>query len=252
MWQLYRDGTVALVTGGSRGIGRAIALELAKENVDVIVHYHGNEKKALDVRDEIRRMGRRSIVLKADMRESKEISEMFKTIKQTFGKLDILINNAGIVDDGFLLMMSDQKFMNVLEVNLNGYFKTTKEALRLMIKEQKGVIINVSSTSGMVGQEGQVNYSASKAGIIALTKVTAKEYADKGIRCNAIAPGFINTDMTSSKGDISLVEKFGKYIPLKRFGEPQDVANAVVFLASDKAAYITGKTIVIDGGLISQ
>ena len=252
MWKLFEEKTTALVTGSSRGIGKAIALEFARENVDVVVHYQRNEEKALEVRDEIRAMGRNCIAIQADLQKTEDIVRMFKEIKKEFGHLDILVNNGGIIKDGYLMMMGDESFFSVLDTNLGGCFRVTREALRMMSRQKKGTVINIASTSGIVGQEGQANYSASKAGIIAFSKVVAKEYASHGIRCNAVAPGFIETDMTAAKGGTSLKDKFLDFIPLKRFGSPQDVANTVIFLASEKAGYITGKVITVDGGLINS
>lgn len=251
MWKLFEERKIALVTGSSRGIGKAIALEFARENVDVVIHYQRNKEKALEVRDEIREMGQNSIAIQADLQKTEEIVKMFKEIKKEFGHLDILINNGGIIKDGYLMMMGDDSFWKVVDTNLGGCFRVTREALRMMSRQKKGTIINIASTSGIVGQEGQANYSSSKAGIIAFSKVVAKEYAVHGIRCNVVAPGFIETDMTAAKGGMSLKDKFQKFIPMKRFGNPQDVANAVVFLASEKASYITGKILTVDGGLIN-
>jgi|BioPla2DNA2_1021312.scaffolds.fasta_scaffold11349_7 3-oxoacyl-[acyl-carrier protein] reductase len=250
MWKLFDEGTTALVTGGSRGIGRAIALELARENVDVIINYKSNDAKAFEVRDEIISLGRKCIAIKADMKNSADIKRMFKEIKKEVGHLDILVNNAGVIKDGFLLMMGEESFFNVLDTNLGGCFRVTQEALRLMCSKKRGAIVNIASTSGIVGQQGQANYSASKAGIIAFSKVVAKEYASHGIRCNVVAPGFIETDMTSNKGEKTLKEQYLDFIQLKRFGEAQEVANVAVFLASEKAGYVTGKVLVVDGGLI--
>lgn len=251
MWKLFADGSTALVTGGSRGIGRQIAIELAKQGVDVAVNYNSNEAKALELVTELEGYGVKAIAIKADMCKPDEISEMFKIIKKEFGHLSMVINNAGIIKDGYLMMMSAANFTSVIETNLIGCFRVTQEAIRLMCKQKEGRIVNISSTSGIVGQEGQTNYSASKGGIISFSKAVAKEYAKYNIRCNVVAPGFIDTDMTAAKGSgPSLKDKYMNLIPLKRFGDTQEVANAVLFLLSDQASYITGKVLTVDGGLI--
>ncbi|MCI9138475.1 MAG: 3-oxoacyl-ACP reductase FabG [Lachnospiraceae bacterium] len=251
MGKLFELGTVALVTGAARGLGRAIALEMAKEGADIIVNYCSNEIKALEVKSEIEQIGRKALVIKGDVSNSKDVKDMFKIIKKEFGQLHIVVNNAGIIKDGFLMMMSEKNFFDVLNTNMGGCFRVTQEALRMMCKEKKGSIINISSTSGITGQMGQTNYAASKGAIISFSKSVAKEYASYGIRCNVVAPGFIETDMTEAKGGKSLKETYMDYIPLKRFGEPLDVAKTVVFLASDSAKYITGQVHIVDGGLIN-
>ncbi len=250
MWKLFEEGCTALVTGASRGIGRAITIELARQGVDVVINYRSNEEMAASLQKEIEKMGRRALVIKADMQNANEIKQMFKEIKNQFGHIDILVNNAGMIKDGYLMMMSESSFQKVIDTNLVGCFRVSQEALKMMCSAKKGTIVNIASTSGLVGQEGQANYSASKAGIIAFSKVVAKEYARYGIRCNVVAPGFIETDMTAESGGKSLKEKYMEFIALKRFGEAQEVADAVVFLASERSKYITGKTLTVDGGLI--
>ncbi|AEY67082.1 3-oxoacyl-[acyl-carrier-protein] reductase [Clostridium sp. BNL1100] len=250
MWKLFDEGCTALVTGASRGIGRAIALELARQGVDVVINYRSNEEMAVSLKEEIEEMGRQALIIKADMQNPEEIKQMFKQIKSQFRHIDILVNNAGIIKDGYLMMMSEASFQKVIDTNLLGCFRISQEALKMMCSAKKGVIVNIASTSGIVGQEGQANYSASKAGIIAFSKVVAKEYARYGIRCNVVAPGFIETDMTNDAGGKSLKDKYMDFISLKRFGEPQDIADAVAFLASSRSKYITGKVLTVDGGLI--
>lgn len=251
MWNLFEEGSTALVTGSSRGIGKVIALELAKQGVDIAVNYRKNEEKALELKKEIEALGRKAIVIQADMRSQDEIRKMFKTIKKEFGHLTMLVNNAGMIKDGYLLMMGEDSFTSVVDTNLMGCFRVTQEALKMMCSAKKGTIVNIASTSGIAGQEGQANYAASKGGIIAFSKVVAKEYAKYGIRCNVVAPGFIETDMTASKGNgKSLKEKYMDLVPLKRFGEAQEVADAAAFLLSNRSSYITGKVLTVDGGLI--
>lgn len=251
MEKMFDEGTTALVTGASRGLGRAIAIELAKAGANIIINYCSNEQKALEVKAVIEDHGRKAILVKADVAEPAEVKYMFKVIKKEFGRLDIVVNNAGIIKDGFLMMMSEKNFFDVLNTNIGGCFRVTQESLRMMCKNKRGSIINISSTSGIAGQIGQTNYAASKGAIIAFSKSVAKEYAEYGIRCNVVAPGFIETDMTESKGGKSLKDTYMDYIPLKKFGEPVDVAQMVVFLASDYSKYITGKVHVVDGGLIN-
>lgn len=251
MWNLFEEGSVAIVTGGARGIGRAIALELAAQGANVAVNYRGSVNKAESLKEEIESMGRRALIVQADVRERDDVKKLFKAVKKEFGRLDMLVNNAGIIKDGYLIMMSEESFWSVVETNLGGAFRVTQEALQMMCSARKGSIVNIASTSGVAGQEGQTNYSASKGGIIAFSKAVAKEYAKYGIRCNAVAPGFIETDMTSAKGAAeTLKDKYMDLIPLGRFGSPEDVANAAAFLLSDRSGYITGKVLTVDGGLI--
>lgn len=251
MWSLFEEGSTALVTGSSRGIGRQIAIELAQQGVDVAMNYKNNEAKALELKDEIESLGRRALVIKADMCDRDDVRKMFKIIKKEFGHLTMVVNNAGMIKDGYLMMMSESSFSSVIETNLMGCFRVTQEAIKMMCSAKEGRIANIASTSGIVGQEGQANYAASKGGIIAFSKVVAKEYAKYGIRCNVVAPGFIETDMTAAKGNgESLKDKYTDLIPLKRFGQAKEVADAVLYLLSDYSSYITGKILTVDGGLI--
>lgn len=242
---------VALVTGASRGIGRAVAIELAANGAEVIINYHGNINAAEDVLSEITRSGGRGTIIRADVSNPEEVSLMLAEVKSTFGRLDILVNNAGITRDTLLLRMKSEDWERVLDTNLTGAFNCTKEALKLILKSENGCIINISSVVGQIGNPGQCNYSAAKAGLMGFTKSLARELAGKNIRVNAIAPGFIETDMTSVlSGEIR--DKLMGQIPLGKLGCPEDVANAVLFLVSPAAGYITGQTINVDGGMVMQ
>lgn len=239
---------VAFVTGASRGIGRAIALKMAESGADVAICYSSSEAPAQEVCEEIRAMGRKAQAYRCDVSDYQQCSETVKAIVAEFGKLDILVNNAGITKDNLLLMMKEDEFDRVIATNLKGAFNMTKHAGAHFLKRKQGTIINITSVSGMMGNAGQANYAAAKAGLIGLTKTAAKELAARGITCNAIAPGFIGTDMTeqlSDKQKSAVVEA----IPLKRMGQPEDIANLAVFLASPMAAYITGEVIKVDGGI---
>mgnify|MGYP001244517897 FL=1 len=240
---------VALVTGGSRGIGRAIALELGRRGAHVAVNYVGNEQKAEEVVQELKDLGVQSFKIKANVAEEQEVKEMVKKVVKEFGKLDILVNNAGITKDNLLMRMKVEEFDDVINTNLKGAFLCTKVVTRQMMKQKSGRIINIASVVGVSGNPGQANYVAAKAGVIGLTKTTAKELASRNILVNAIAPGFIQTDMT----DVLTEEQKDAIlsnIPLEKLGEPEDVAKTVCFLASDDAKYITGQTIHVDGGLV--
>lgn len=239
---------VALVTGSSRGIGRQIALALAEEGCHVVINYLGSEDMAQSLAEEIRQKGQKAEICKADVSSWEEASKLVDFTLKAFGRIDILVNNAGITRDNLLLRMSSRDWDAVLHTNLTGVFNCTKLALKPMIKQRWGRIINISSVSGIAGNPGQANYAAAKAGIIAFTKSVAKEVASRNILVNAIAPGFIATDMTESLVQNDQ-EKLVQAIPLGRLGRPEEVAAAAVFLASDKANYITGQTIVVDGGL---
>lgn len=239
---------IALVTGASRGIGREIALELARNGSHVAITYINNEKKAQDLVEEIMSLGFKAIAIKADVSKTGEVEEMIKKVEEEFGTIDILVNNAGVTKDNLLIRMKEDEWQEVMDVNLKGTFLCTKAVARMMMKKRCGKIINITSVVGITGNIGQGNYSASKAGIIGFTKSMARELASRGIRVNAVAPGFIETDMTDVlKEDIK--ENMLKSIPLGRFGTPKDIANAVVFLAGSKSDYITGQVINVNGGM---
>ena len=248
--KLFEEGTIALVTGGSAGIGRAVAIDLAAKGATVVINYNRSREGAEETLNVIREAGGKAAIVKADVSDPDEVDAMFAKIKKHFKKLDILVNNSGVTRDGYLMMMSREAFDTVIKTNLYGCYYCTQGAIRLMCAAKNGgAIVNISSSSGVVGQEGQANYSASKGAIVSFTKTVAKEYARHGIRANVVAPGFIDTRMTQANRKL-LEEKYMQYIPMGRFGEPQEIANVVTFLASDLASYITGKTIVADGGLI--
>jgi 3-oxoacyl-[acyl-carrier protein] reductase len=242
------EGKTALVTGASRGIGRAIALELARQGADVAVNYTRNAEAATQVVAEIEALGRRAVASPADVGDFAQAAALVEATVNALGRLDILVNNAGIIRDTLLLRMQEADWDEVLRVNLKGAFNTGKAAARLMARQRAGRIINISSVSGLMGQVGQANYSASKAGLIGLTKSMARELAGRGVTVNVIAPGFIVTDMTATL-DEALREQLRAFIPLGCFGAAEDVAHAVAFLASDAAAYITGTVLPVDGGL---
>lgn len=242
-------GKNALVTGASRGIGRSIALELAKQGANVAVNYAGSEDKAKAVVEEIKAMGSTAFIVQADVADEASVKSMIKEIVSNFGSLDILVNNAGITRDNLLMRMKEEEFDQVINTNLKGVFVCTKAVTRQMMKQRAGKIVNVASIVGVSGNPGQANYVAAKAGVIGLTKTTAKELASRNIHVNAVAPGFISTDMTDALTDEQQKEMLAM-IPLNKLGEPEDVAKVVRFLASDDANYITGQTIHIDGGMV--
>ena len=243
------DGKIALVTGASRGIGRAIAIAFAKEGATVAVNYAGNNEKAESVVGEIKKIGRDAIAIQGDVTNADSVAAMVKTVTDAFGKIDILVNNAGITRDNLLIKMKEEDWDSVINTNLKGVFLCTKAVSRQMMKQRQGRIVNISSVVGVSGNAGQANYTAAKSGVIGLTKTSAKELAARGITVNAIAPGFIETDMTSTLTE-DVGEQMLKQIPLGRFGSPDDVAQTATFLASEEAAYITGQTIHVDGGMV--
>lgn len=246
---LMLEGKVAVVTGASGGIGRAIAVAFGKAGASVAVHYNGNEAKAAAVKAEIEEAGGKAEIFRCNVADFDACSEFIKSVVKTFGKIDILVNNAGITRDGLIMGMSEDDFDAVLDTNLKGSFNCIRFASRQMMRKKYGRIINITSVSGVAGNAGQANYSASKAGLIGLTKSVAKELASRNITANAIAPGFVKTEMTDVLPD-DVKETAMKQIPLARFAEPEDIANATVFLASDMASYITGQVLLVDGGMV--
>ena len=243
------DGKTALVTGASRGIGRAIALCLAAEGARVAINYAGNVRAAEEVKTAIEAAGGTAILCQADIADSSAVEAMVANVVKEFGTIDILVNNAGITRDALLMRMKDEDFAKVLNTNLKGVFYCTKAVSKLMMKKRSGRIVNMASVVGLVGNAGQTNYAAAKAGVIGFSKSAAKELASRGITVNVVAPGFIGTDMTAGLPE-SVKEKMLTDIPLGRMGEPEDVANAVLFLASDQASYITGQVVNVDGGMV--
>lgn len=238
----------ALVTGASRGIGRSIALQLAEEGYNVAVNYAGSKEKAEAVVEEIKAKGVDSYAIQANVADADEVKAMIKEVVSQFGSLDVLVNNAGITRDNLLMRMKEQEWDDVIDTNLKGVFNCIQKATPQMLRQRSGAIINLSSVVGAVGNPGQANYVATKAGVIGLTKSAARELASRGITVNAVAPGFIVSDMTDALSD-ELKEQMLTQIPLARFGQDTDIANTVAFLASDKAKYITGQTIHVNGGM---
>ena len=242
------EGKTALVTGASRGIGRQIALTLAAQGATVIVNYNGSAAKAKEVVDEITAAGGKAEAVQCNVSDYEKCGELMAQIVKTYGRLDILVNNAGITRDNLLMKMSEEDFDAVIQTNLKGVFNCIKHISRQMLKQRSGRIINISSVSGVLGNAGQANYCAAKAGVIGLTKSAARELASRGITVNAVAPGFIRTDMTDVLSD-AVKAAATEQIPMKHFGETEDVAQAVAFLASDNAKYITGQVLSVDGGM---
>lgn len=242
-------GKTALVTGSSRGIGRAIALALGEQGVNVAVNYAGSEDRAAEVVAELEELGVKAIKIQANVADEADVKAMVKETIDTFGSLDILVNNAGITKDNLLMRMKEAEFDDVIDINLKGTFLCTKAVTRQMMRQRAGRIINIASIVGVSGNPGQANYVAAKAGVIGLTKTTAKELAARNILVNAIAPGFITTDMTDALTE-EQQEAILSTIPLNKLGEPEDIANIVCFLASERAKYITGQTIHVDGGMV--
>lgn len=240
---------VAIVTGGTRGIGRAIALKLADKGANIVINYRNSDKEAEELKSILEGKGVKVLTVKCDISNFEDSKDLMDKCKEVFGKIDILVNNAGITKDTLIMRMKEEDFDNVIDVNLKGTFNCAKHASAIMLKQRFGKIINMTSVVGIAGNAGQVNYAASKAGVIGLTKSLAKELGSRGITVNAVAPGFINTDMTASLSE-KVKEEASKNIPLKRLGDPEDVANLVGFLASDAANYITGQVINVDGGMV--
>lgn len=239
----------AIVTGGSRGIGRAIAVELAKAGVQVAIIYAGNTAAAEETLALVKAQGVQGMMIQCDVADGAAVEAMVKEVKDTFGSIDILVNNAGITRDTLLMRMKETEWQEVLDTNLTGVFHCTRQVSKLMIKQRHGIIINLTSIVGLVGNAGQANYSAAKAGVIGFTKAVAKELASRNIRVNAIAPGFIETDMTAILSDTAK-EDILKTVPMGRMAKPEEVAAVAAFLASEEAKYMTGQVLHVDGGMI--
>ena len=243
------DGEIALVTGGSRGIGRAIALRLAEEGAKVAINYAGNQTAAEEVKAIIEQHGSTAMIVQTDVSDSAAAAEMVARVHEELGGLDILVNNAGITRDTLLVRMKDEDFDAVINTNLKGIYACTKAAAKFMTKQRSGRIVNLSSVVGEIGNIGQTNYAAAKAGVIGFSKAAAKEFAARHVTVNVVAPGFIDTDMTAVLKD-SIREKLIEGIPLGALGKPEHVADAVLFLVSDAASYITGQVLNVDGGMV--
>jgi 3-oxoacyl-[acyl-carrier protein] reductase len=242
-------GKTAVITGASRGIGRAIALKLAKLGANIVVNYRNSEDAVKEVVREIQALGATALAIQCDISSYSDVESMMKKSLEQFGTIDILVNNAGITKDGLLMRMKEEDFDSVIDINLKGAFNCTRHVSAIMLKQRQGRIINISSVSGLTGNAGQVNYSSAKAGILGMTKAVARELASRNVTCNAVAPGYIQTDMTDGLSE-KVKDTIMSTIPLKRLGMPEDVANAVAFLASEEASYITGQVINVDGGMV--
>lgn len=242
------NGKIAVVTGASRGIGKAIAMKFAQLGATVVINYNGSAQKAEEVKQSIIADGGRAVIKQCNVADYDACEAFIKEVIDQFGRIDILVNNAGITKDGLIMRMSEEDFTNVVDVNLKGTFHCIRFASRQMMKQRSGRIINMSSVVGISGNAGQINYAASKAGVIGMTKSAAKELASRGITVNAIAPGYIETDMTNVLSD-KVKEETLKQIPLGRLGQTGDIAAAAAFLASDEAGYITGQVLAVDGGM---
>ncbi len=248
MYNMQLKDKNAIVTGSAQGIGKSIALALAKAGANIVVS-DVNIEEAEKTAKEIEALGRKALAVKCNVADANEVSELVKKTQETFDTIDILVNNAGVTRDNLMMRMEEKDWDLVLDVNLKGAFLLTKAVSRIMMKQRQGRIVNMSSVIGVMGNAGQSNYAASKGGLIAFTKSTAKEFASRNITCNAIAPGFIETAMTAKLTE-EVKENYKKGIPLGRMGSVDDVANAVMFLVSEQASYITGQVLHVDGGLV--
>ena len=248
---MIEAGRVAVVTGGGRGIGRAIAARLAREGANVAVVYRTNDEAAGETAKLVRDAGVGCEVYKADVASSGDVEAVFKKIRDNFGRLDILVNNAGVTRDNIMLRMKEEEFDEVLQTNLKGSYLCTRAVLRSMVRARWGRIVNITSVVGLIGNAGQANYAASKAGVIGFTKSVAREVAQRGITANAVAPGYVETELTGGLSD-SVKDQIRAQIPAGRMGEPEEISDAVAFLAGEGAGYLTGQTISVDGGMVMQ
>lgn len=245
------EGRIAIVTGGGRGIGRAVAVRLGKEGADVAISYRSNDATAQEAAEEVRAAGARCEIFKGDVASPEDVDALFKGVGEAFGPVGILVNNAGVTRDNLMMRMKEEEFDDVLRTNLKGTYLCTRAALRPMIRARWGRIVNVSSVVGLVGNAGQANYAASKAGIIGFTKSVAREVAQRGITANVVAPGYVETELTGSLPD-NVKDQIRGQVPAGRFGEAEEVAEVVAFLAGEGAGYVTGQTVAVDGGMTMQ
>jgi 3-oxoacyl-[acyl-carrier protein] reductase len=248
---MIESGRVAIVTGGGRGLGRAIAVRLAEEGANLAVSYRSNDAAAEEAAEKVRAAGVECELFKGDVSSPEDVEALFKGVSDAFGRVDILVNNAGITRDNLMMRMKEEEFDEVLRTNLKGTYLCTRAALRPMVRARWGRIVNVSSVVGLVGNAGQANYAASKAGIIGFTKSVAREVAQRGITVNAVAPGYVETELTGSLPE-NVKEQIRNQVPAGRFGEPEEVAEVVAFLVAEEAGYVTGQTIAVDGGMTMQ
>jgi 3-oxoacyl-[acyl-carrier protein] reductase len=248
---VIESGRVGIVTGGGRGIGRAVAVRLAEEGANLAISYRSNDEAAEETAERVREAGVKCELFKGDVASPEDVEALFKGVSDAFGRVDILVNNAGITRDNLMMRMKEEEFDEVLQTNLKGTYLCTRAALRPMIRARWGRIVNVSSVVGLVGNAGQANYAASKAGIIGFTKSVAREVAQRGITVNAVAPGYVETELTGSLPE-NVKDQIRGQVPMGRFGEPEEVAQVVAFLVGETAGYVTGQTIAVDGGMTMQ
>jgi 3-oxoacyl-[acyl-carrier protein] reductase len=248
---MIRDGRVAIVTGGGRGIGRAVAVRLAKEGANVAITYRSNDAAAEEAAEEVRAAGAQSEIFQGDVATPEDVAALFEGVGEALGRVEILVNNAGLTRDNLMMRMKESEFDEVLRTNLKGTHLCTRAALRPMIRARWGRIVNISSVVGLVGNAGQANYAASKAGIIGFTKSVAREVAQRGITANVVAPGYVETELTQSLTD-DIKDQIKSQVPAGRFAEAEEVAGVVAFLAGEDAGYVTGQTLAVDGGMTMQ